>query len=211
MAKAKAKSDTVPPPMAAPVNVEALKLAAQARQTNSAYFAPTDDMLGALALGYVETSANPEHMQNGMQPYRATDSGLAHLASLQPAAPAAPWAVPAAGAPTLPVNTPAVETRHRAPAYQPPNGAWKLDDAVAMPPKATRGRLAGQSVYPFHTMGVGQSFFIPETSDRKAPWKGMASTVNNANKRDFSGSKRRFEARHVTEVGMAGVRVWRVG
>lgn len=39
------------------------------------------------------------------------------------------------------------------------------------------------SVYPFETMNVGQSFFVPATEDKPNPAKSLASTVSSANKR----------------------------
>lgn len=39
------------------------------------------------------------------------------------------------------------------------------------------------SVYPFETMGVGQSFFVPATEDKPNPAKSLASTISSANKR----------------------------
>lgn len=39
------------------------------------------------------------------------------------------------------------------------------------------------SVYPFDTMNVGQSFFVPATEDKPNPTKSLASTISSANKR----------------------------
>lgn len=39
------------------------------------------------------------------------------------------------------------------------------------------------SVYPFDTMNVGQSFFVPATEDKPNPAKSLASTISSANKR----------------------------
>lgn len=39
------------------------------------------------------------------------------------------------------------------------------------------------SVYPFDTMNVGQSFFVPATDDKPNPAKSLASTISSANKR----------------------------
>lgn len=39
------------------------------------------------------------------------------------------------------------------------------------------------SVYPFETMNVGQSFFVPATEDKPNPAKSLASTISSANKR----------------------------
>lgn len=54
-----------------------------------------------------------------------------------------------------------------------------IDGAVLPEGRAPRA----SSVYPFETMNVGQSFFIPATEAKPNPSKSMASTVSSANKR----------------------------
>lgn len=60
------------------------------------------------------------------------------------------------------------------------------------------------SVYPFETMNVGQSFFVPATEDKPNPAKSLASTISSANKR-FSkegADGRKFTVKPV-KVGVA--------
>lgn len=56
--------------------------------------------------------------------------------------------------------------------------------AKAVPmPEAKRGPSAGNSKYPFDTMEVNDSFFIPATEETPEPAKKRASTVTSANAR----------------------------
>lgn len=58
--------------------------------------------------------------------------------------------------------------------------AFALIDGAELP--AGRGGR-GTTVYPFDSMGVGQSFFVPATTERPKPAKSLASTVSSASKR----------------------------
>ncbi len=58
--------------------------------------------------------------------------------------------------------------------------AFALIDGAVLP----EGRAPrASSIYPFDTMNVGQSFFVPATEDKPNPAKSLASTVSSANKR----------------------------
>jgi len=60
-----------------------------------------------------------------------------------------------------------------------------LEDDVAMPEVvATKGGGVGrESIYPFKTMNVNQSFFVPATDKMPKPWESLASAIANAEKK----------------------------
>lgn len=58
---------------------------------------------------------------------------------------------------------------------------FELQEGIEVP-ESKRGGLKGDT-YPFASMNVGQSFFVPATESNPNPAKGMASTVSSANKR----------------------------
>jgi hypothetical protein len=74
--------------------------------------------------------------------------------------------------------------------------AFGLIDGAELP--AGRGGR-NRSIYPFDSMAVGQSFFVPATTDKPNPAKSLASTVASANKRNAKdgGSKAKFDVRSV--------------
>lgn len=95
------------------------------------------------------------------------------------------------------------------------------------PPTPNRTGLR-TSIYPFATMEVGQSFFIPATADAPDPAKSLASTVSAATRRystvvegqNKPGRKpgtiipvrqntREFTIRSVEENGNKGARIYR--
>ncbi|QJD54498.1 hypothetical protein P9A30_gp56 [Sphingomonas phage Lucius] len=62
----------------------------------------------------------------------------------------------------------------------PAASAFALIEGAVLP----EGRAPrSSSVYPFETMNVGQSFFVPATEDKPNPAKSLASTISSANKR----------------------------
>jgi len=67
-----------------------------------------------------------------------------------------------------------------APTAVPSNGFAIIDNASL--PGASRGGRNGP-VYPFDDLNVGQSFFVPATSDKPEPAKSIASTATSAAKR----------------------------
>lgn len=78
----------------------------------------------------------------------------------------------------------------------------KIDKGVPMP--------AAQGKWPWHKMGVGDSFFAAGyalSGSRERP-DGMRWFTVSAGERTVPGSK--WSARTVTEKGVKGVRVWRV-
>lgn len=61
-----------------------------------------------------------------------------------------------------------------------PASSFALIEGAVLP----EGRAPrSSSVYPFETMNVGQSFFVPATEDKPNPAKSLASTISSANKR----------------------------
>lgn len=136
------------------------------------------------------------------------------LATLVPtyvevAAPAADKSVPAkltdAGAAALatPVQT-AQQPMHVMPV--------QIEDNVPLPPtqRFGRGPREGGSLvdkYPFASMEIGQSFFIPGTVGADKPMhRTFASVVSNANKKLYPRS---FAIRADNSNGTAGARIWR--
>lgn len=73
--------------------------------------------------------------------------------------------------------------------------AFDIEKGVPLPERATGGR---RSTYPFESLAVGDSFFVPGKTK-------FASTIQSANKR--LGHK--FVWAPATKDGKDGVRVWR--
>jgi hypothetical protein len=104
---------------------------------------------------------------------------------------------------------------------------FAIDTGIEMPASAARGRTA--TTYPFDALQVGQSFFVPNTTEKPNAAKSLASTVSSANQRyavpaegtrtDRKGNvvpnktlTRTFVVRPVDESAQgrgAGARVWR--
>lgn len=76
-------------------------------------------------------------------------------------------------------NTNTVTDAATATATPTPSPFAIIDGAVLPEGRAPRS----STVYPFETMNVGQSFFVPATADKPNPAKSLASTVSSANKR----------------------------
>lgn len=96
-----------------------------------------------------------------------------------------------------------------------------------VPPAINRSGLRA-SIYPFGTMEVGQSFFVPATTDSPDPAKSLASTVSAATRRyaeivpgEFKPGRKagnqvpvrkntkEFTIRAVTENNIKGARIYR--
>lgn len=80
----------------------------------------------------------------------------------------------------------------------------EVQDNVAIPPKyKPDGRYLKprEPIFPWATMKVGQSFFVPLPKGRS--WTAHISRMKN----HPTGGK--FEVRRVVEDGTHGVRVWR--
>jgi hypothetical protein len=67
-----------------------------------------------------------------------------------------------------------------APAAASSNGAFAIDDDVAMP---TISRKARENVYPFDSLQVGQSFHVAPTEENPNPAERLASSVSAARAR----------------------------
>jgi len=78
---------------------------------------------------------------------------------------------------------------------------------VPLPARTGPKGLVRGSKYPFATMEIGASFFVPSTEDKPVKAATLRSAVGAYMKNDKS---RRFAVRQVNEDGVDGVRVWRV-
>lgn len=124
--------------------------------------------------------------------YRATAAGLAYVAAAGAPANTAPvaGAAPAAGA----TATATVSD-------------FVLEDGIVIPP-LRRGQTGTAKQYPFAVMAVGQSFFIPKTTDNPKPSKRIAAVVSTASK---NLAPKKFKVQTVTDPTKGeGARVWRV-
>jgi hypothetical protein len=63
------------------------------------------------------------------------------------------------------------------------NTLFAIEDSVPLPAVSGRGRGRGGNTYPFASLAVGQSFFVPNTTERPKAAKSLASTVSSANAR----------------------------
>lgn len=128
-----------------------------------AYFVAPDSMpylqadayTELVAAGLVEVNTQLADA-NGAHASRLTPAGVEFMASTagQPAAEAAPAAV---------------------------KPVFELDDNVPLPATVRRGR--SESIYPFETMGVNQSFHIAATAEKENPAREYASTISSATRR----------------------------
>ena len=103
---------------------------------------------------------------------------------------------------------------------------FKIENEVPVPAISGRGR--GGNVYPFNQLGVGQSFFLPNSESKPNAAKSLASTVSSATARyavpaEDGSTKtnkkgevvpvlvetRKFVVRSVEEDGVKGASVWR--
>lgn len=151
---------------------------------------------------YVES--NPE-MKDPADPnkiaFRATAAGV--KLSAENAAKSAPPA--GAATATAGANTGATDTAT--------DSEFVLEDGISIPPLRRGGRGTGRA-YPFASMGVGQSFFIPKTDDNPKPSKRIAAVVSTASK---NLDPKKFKVQAVVEAipgGAAGAtregaRIWR--
>ncbi len=74
----------------------------------------------------------------------------------------------------------------------------EVQDGIPMPKPRGRGRRK----YPWAALGVGQSFFVPDGSQKRLANAAYQWIRNNP-------MGQRFETRNMVENGVAGVRVWR--
>lgn len=138
----------------APVLVSPVLLAINAFGANGGYYAKSADLDALVAAGQVEKGPDGD---NGTVAVRVTTAGAA--AATANAGAAAPVAEAPKATPTFNVvmNVPV--------------------------PESQRGGNKGKSVYPFDTMAVGASFFIPATEEMPDPAKSLASTASSATRR----------------------------
>lgn len=191
-----AKKPTAAKAATVAINVAVLALIVAGTQSELGYaYAKTEDTTPMIAQGLVEVNATLSDEQGGFAT-RATQAGIDYLASVQPAAPAAGFAAsaPVAAAETVAKVRP----------------SFSIDKGVPVP--ATRRFGSNPGIYPFDTMEVSDSFFVPATEDRPNVAKSMASTISSANKR-YKESGKKFSVRNVEAdvvTGVAGARVFRV-
>lgn len=76
---------------------------------------------------------------------------------------------------------------------------YKIDDGIEMP------KTTGRKKYGFSDLQIGQSFFVPDTDQKKAT-RILAAPVSIANSRL---APKRFLVASVVEAGVLGARVWR--
>ena len=86
------------------------------------------------------------------------------------------------------------------------NDAIMVERGIPVPAKAVSpGRT---TKYPWHSMEVGDSFFVPGMSIYKSEPDGRKRFAYHNGERFVSGSK--WTMRRATKDGVQGVRVWRV-
>lgn len=86
------------------------------------------------------------------------------------------------------------------------NDAIMVERGIPVPAKAVSpGR---PTKYPWHSVEVGDSFFVPGMSTCKSQPDGRRRFACNNGEKWVSGSK--WTMRNATKDGVQGVRVWRV-
>lgn len=190
--------------------VLAITLAQVVEATQAGKFLYTDAATHApwLAAGHVEVNPNMVEEGTGKLATRSTEAGAEFVRSQTANPPTAAAAAPAKAKPT-----------------------FEISSSVAIPAITGRGRVSGESVYPFDALEIGQSFFVPNSEEKPDAAKSMASTVSSANARyaeEIPGKTkinrkgetvpatrqlRQFVLRARSaqeEGGKAGVRIWRI-
>jgi hypothetical protein len=91
-----------------------------------------------------------------------------------------------------------------------PKMDFEIETGIPVPEIKRGGERA--NAYPFDTLEVGASFFIPESETLKNPAKTLASTVSSATRRFKSATPRRVFTIRGNEMknGVKGARIWRV-
>lgn len=109
---------------------------------------------------------NPTMTQDGNLATRTTPDGSAY-SQLNPAQ--------AAAAPGSPAPAPTADTG---------SDEYPIIDVGTLPAiKRGGGNTAGSSKYQFDKLEVGKGFFVPATTDKPNPAKGLASTVSAATRK----------------------------
>lgn len=83
---------------------------------------------------------------------------------------------------------------------------YAIEDNIPLPIK--RIGVKGESTYPFATLGINQSFFVPVTEKSKEPWKTLTSMASRMSRELFP---KHFVTARVPATGNTpeGVRIWR--
>jgi hypothetical protein len=92
-------------------------------------------------------------------------------------------------------------------AAKPVAAQFKIETGIPIP-EIQRGGFRTET-YPFQQLEVGQSFFVPGTTEKPNPAKSLASTVSSATRRYGKTDGRKFTIRTAEENGVKGARIWR--
>lgn len=149
----------------AAVNMELLEAIVNATNNNSFVHVAQAHYAPMVAAGLVEVNTAPNMTNSqGEHATRATAEGAATLAAHKAAQSGQGGANPSTG--------PAGEAKP----------TFNVVGGIEMP-KSKRGGGKTGALYPFETLEVGQSFFVPATAERPNPAKSLASTVSSATQR----------------------------
>lgn len=179
-----------------------------ARNTGNPLMIQKAAMKTLTELGFIEF--NDAGAQGDLVPCRATETGVAYAA--ENCGPSNPEPAPVnpfgAHAPPTPAETSPATASTTA-------SDFVLENDVTIPPLRRGGRGVAVRRYPFDTMAVHQSFFIPISADNPKPSKRVASVVSTASK---SMAPKKFKVQAVVEAAKVtaenptggGARVWRL-
>lgn len=144
------------------VNVELLRSIADATKIDSFVYTADAHSAPLIAAGYAEVNRLMTN-DKGEKATRATPAGIEYAAQQ--------------GA----TSANQTETERTAATGNEGRSAFTIVKGVE-PPKPKRGGRSGM-VYPFDSMEVGDSFFVPATNEKPNPAKSLASTVSSATAR----------------------------
>lgn len=82
--------------------------------------------------------------------------------------------------------------------------AYEIEEGIPLPVKKTGVR--GESRYPFATMPVNASFFVPASPEMEEPWKTLTSLASRRTRELFP---KKFVTERQEKNGVSGVRIWR--
>lgn len=143
------------------VNMEVLRGVVSATQQNSFVFTHPSVHTPMVAAGLVEVNTAMAN-DKGELATRATAAGAAKVAEVQ--------------------QTNA-QTQQTTPSTGPQGAKPSFTVVTGVPiPTVKRGGRSG-TIYPFDTLEVNGSFFVPATNDKPNPAKSLASTVSSATNR----------------------------
>lgn len=201
--KPKGAASAAPNPLAA-----VLASAVNATNTGQPYMATKESMSGLLAYEggpLVEFNEAMKDDQNRIA-FRATARGVEvhNSGALNTPAADTSGSVDAGSTDT---GQAGATTGSTAAGSTEPQKVFTFDSDIALPAPRRGGR--GQNAYGFEQMAVGQSFFLPNTTELPNRAKSMASTVSSASKRL---APKKFVVRSVDETAQGrgkGARIWR--